>query len=279
VITGKYMKGYKKGRAAVDKKTLPCTAATQIFPKCTAAKYTAASCTGTATANILNPAKVADTCTSKLATCAGTLKSTCAAGCTFKAATYTGDEKYDVPAVTKEEAVKGVETACTAADVSILNPTCISTPACTGTATKKGHNKGTTADLPAAAGTDVTVCAATFAARVGSAKSDCDAGCDYVAVKPGAYTGTSTQVKTAAVTAVAAYTPMCSTSCTDAKFRTKIQTTKNDQVGCAPGCAITAAVPVVPAVAPSPAKSSSASAATMAAATIALSAIAAIVAL
>merc|ERR1712166_938518 len=79
-ITGNYMDGYVKGVAAVAKKTLPCTAATQIFPKCTAATYTAAVCKDIATAKIFDFAKSTTTCVSKLATCVpGTSPKNCPA--------------------------------------------------------------------------------------------------------------------------------------------------------------------------------------------------------
>merc|ERR1711865_1365221 len=226
--------------------------------------------------------KAGSTCASTLAICANVVSEAgCAAatGCKFTAAKYTavagaGAEKFTIPLVT---AKPGTSTDCTAAIILAGKDTlktCISTVACTGTATNKGKMKG--GGSATVAGTDTTPCAVS---QFETSAAKCDAGCTFTAMKAGKYTGgdSTTDDPSTAVTAADGYQPICSTSCMSQRFQPTIRTTYTN-VGCAPGCTMTAPVPVVP-VAPSPAKSSSASAATMAAATIALSAIAAIVAL
>ena len=224
------------------------------------------------------------TCASKLKLCPGLSQKGCAeaTGCVYAAATYTGTEKFTIPEVVKKDGT--ADTVCANGKNDCTQAGCTNKckyenvdPTCTGTykiAAVVAVAQG------GASGKDKMDCALGFAAvqnkkgKMG-VSADCVAisGCTFTAGTPAeCKAGPSTVELTAAI--AKDYTPVCDRNCASELFKNGI----NGDIGCAPGCTITA--PAAAAVAPTPSDlKSSASAATMAAATIALSAIAAIVAL
>jgi len=197
-------------------------------------------------------------------------KETCAAGCVFTPAKYTGSATFDIPAVVKVDAVAGTETACSTSAHVAAYKSCTSTPSCKGTATKKAVQEG------GSDGKQVVPCAVAPTGK----KEDCPAGCTFTAHVPGEYTGTSTKNAKEAVVAVAAYTPMCSLLCSNPLWGKNPMKDQINSYGCPPGCNDGSPKAEPEPVAPAPEDlADSALAPTIAAAAFALSAFAAIVAL
>ena len=276
VITGTFMDGVKKASPEVAATTKNACDVTQWRRKECTAGYKAATCTGTSTVNVISDAR--KTCVSELETC-NMDSGTCTKGCKYTPATYTAQTPpatYDTAKIDAVTADAGTKTDCSIANYRNTKESvaaCKTTGyQCKGTAAKKAVAKG------GKDGTQMVFCSMYGSDQASLVRpTGCATGCTFTKATLGKFTGTSTEVAKPAVVAAKAYTPMCSTKCYSSIWMPKIQIVKDNSV-CAPGCQTT--VPVVPAVAPAPAtKSSSASAATMAAATIALSVIAAIVAL